>query len=229
MGFGYYDATYNFPQHLASARCFWYDGGMFWNTKKKETANTSEIDWVFVALGNDGLEYQNTRHNAGWIALDKILKERLLWQVNKYAQAVCAREIVDGKVVEYVKPMTMMNRSGASVQYAMEKHRVPLEKIVVIYDDIDLPFGKVKVSHDRGDGGHNGIKSIIQHAGGVGFTRIRIGISYDLGEGKVNKPNVLGKFSEEELKAFESIAQKVQLAMETIIKEGREKAMNKVN
>jgi len=137
--------------------------------------------------------------------------------------------VVNGGVVEYVKPHTMMNNSGISAQYALDKHNVSPNYMLVIYDDIDLPLGSMKMSFNRGSGGHNGIRSIEQHLGTPKFIRLRIGISKELEGGRVVKPNVLGNFEKEELELVESLIPKVKEAIKLIVTKGREKAMNIVN
>jgi PTH1 family peptidyl-tRNA hydrolase len=184
--------------------------------------------FLIVGLGNPGEKYAKTRHNAGFIVLDEILGAAS-WEVDKNARAECYKETVGGETVHYIKPQTFMNESGVSVRYVKDKHDILEENIVVLYDDIDLPIGKVRISHDRGNGGHNGIKSIEQHLGTTNFTRIRIGISHESEDGKIIKPNVLGVFSKDDFESIKKLAPKVKDSIEIIVKEGREKAMNKFN
>lgn len=186
------------------------------------------LDFLIVALGNPGPKYLETRHNAGWIVLDQFTRD-LDWNESKYAQAAYAKDALGKTEVEYIKPLTMMNNSGVSVRYAKDKHHILNENIIVLYDDIDLPLGKIKISHNRGSGGHNGIRSIEQHIGGADFTRIRIGISRELEGGKVHKPPVLGKFNDEEMKKLNLVSKKAKEAIRLLVVEGREAAMNAIN
>lgn len=190
------------------------------------------MNYLVVALGNPGDNYKHTRHNAGWLAVDLAYPE-LEWSKNSYANARVASYKLEGMSYKLAKPSTFMNLSGETVKYFIDKEDVVPENIIVVYDDIDLPLGKIKISFDRGSGGHNGIKSIEEHVGGRNFVRIRIGISKlietaDAGA-VLSKPNVLGNFEESELSALASLAPKIKEAIEKIIKEGKESAMRSYN
>ena len=184
--------------------------------------------FLVVGLGNPGEKYEKTRHNAGFIVLDEILGNDD-WELGKNSKALYTSESIGEELVEYIKPQTFMNESGVSVRYAKDKHEITDENIIIMYDDIDLPIGKVKISHDRGNGGHNGIRSIEQHLGTTNFTRIRIGISGELEGGKVIKPNVLGVFSKADLDTIKKLSVTTKDIIKTIVVEGREAAMNKFN
>lgn len=187
------------------------------------------MKYLIIGLGNPGNEYAQTRHNAGWIVIDEAYPN-LEWERDAYANANIATE---GNLL-FVKPATFMNLSGETVQYFVDKKDFLPENSIVIYDDIDLALGKIKISFDRGSGGHNGIKSIETCLGSREFIRIRIGISKQVeteGQEKplLVKPNVLGKFEASELETLAEVSQQVRLALETIIKEGKEKAMTEFN
>lgn len=182
------------------------------------------MKYLIVGLGNPGTEYEKTRHNAGWIVIDSMYPN-LVWARDSYANAGTAQE---GDFL-FVKPATFMNLSGETVQYFVDKKDYLPENIIVIYDDIDLALGKMKISFDRGSGGHNGIKSIEMSLGSREFIRIRIGISKTLEDGTLVKPNVLGKFEASELETLAEVAKRVKLSLETIAKEGKEQAMTLFN
>ena len=187
------------------------------------------MKYLIVGLGNPGTEYEKTRHNAGWIVIDDMYPN-LEWEKDSYANAGTAQ---DGDFL-FVKPETFMNLSGETVQYFVDKKDYLPEHIIVIYDDIDLALGKFKISFDRGSGGHNGIKSIETCLGSREFIRIRIGISKqveteDQEKPTLVKPNVLGKFESTELETLTEVSKRVKLALETIVKEGKEKAMTEFN
>lgn len=182
------------------------------------------MNYLIVGLGNPGTEYEKTRHNAGWVVIDYAYPA-LQWGGDSYANAGVATE----NNLTFVKPATFMNLSGETVQYFVDKKGYAPENIVVVYDDIDLPLGKIKISFDRGSGGHNGIKSIETCLGSREFIRIRIGISKTLEDGTLVKPNVLGKFEPSELEMLGEVSKKVKLAIDTILKEGKEKAMTTYN
>ncbi|MBP6925940.1 MAG: aminoacyl-tRNA hydrolase [Candidatus Pacebacteria bacterium] len=184
--------------------------------------------FLIVGLGNPGEKYEKTRHNAGFIVVDQILGN-VEWGFNKNGKTQYFKASIGDEVIEYLKPQTFMNESGISVRYVKDKHDILEENIVVLYDDIDLPVGKLRISHDRGNGGHNGIKSIEQHLGTTNFTRIRIGISHEIPDGNIVKPNVLGVFSKDDFESIKKLVPKVKDIVEIIVKEGREKAMNKFN
>lgn len=182
------------------------------------------MDYCIIALGNPGEQYTHTRHNVGWIILDQIFSPE--WSENKYARAQATHIDIEDVELLLIKPITHMNRSGEVIDFFKKEYALQGEKLIVIHDDIDLPLGRVKISFDRGDGGHNGVRSIMDHLGSKEFIRIRIGVSTE-NEGKIIKPNVLGNFSEEEQKLVKTeISEKVKNAILAIVKEGIERAMN---
>ena len=182
---------------------------------------------LVVALGNPGENLARTRHNAGWIAIDAAFPE-LQWGRNSYANAGVAKLTIENHEVFFAKPATFMNLSGETVKYFIDKESILSDQIIVVYDDIDLPLGKIKISFDRGSGGHNGIKSIEQFAGRE-FVRIRIGISKNLENGELVKPNVLGNFEQTEMEILQKMGPKIHDAVISIIQDGRELAMTKFN
>jgi len=183
---------------------------------------------TFIALGNDQDEYKYTRHNAGTIVVDHMIDD-VLWQENKYAYANLASIPIGDSNILFVKPSLFMNESGKVISYLEKEFYLKAEDIVVIYDDIDLPFGTIRISYDRGDGGHNGVKSIMQALDSKQFTRIRIGVSITDSEGILRKPDVLGKFSKEELVELKSIAKHISKICESLVLSGLEKTMSKYN
>ena len=185
-------------------------------------------NYLVVALGNPGEKYEQTRHNAGWILVDLAFPD-LEFERNSYANAGVTKTHISNQEIQIVKPATFMNESGVSVEYFIRKEHILPEHSIVIYDDIDLPIGKMKISFDRGSGGHNGIRSIEAHLGSREFIRIRIGISKLLESGELVKPNVLGNFESSELETLKILASRVKSAVETIISEGKEAAMTKFN
>jgi PTH1 family peptidyl-tRNA hydrolase len=171
---------------------------------------------LVVGLGNPGKEYENTRHNTGYIVLS--LVEKKLDSKNK---------------IKFVLPDKFMNNSGKVVA-PLIKSKEDLKDLVVIYDDIDLPIGKMKISFNRSSGGHNGLGSIIKALKSEEFVRIRIGISPSTPSGKTKKPKdvlkfLLGEYKEKELSELKKLSKKVVLALETIFTEGKDKAMSLYN
>lgn len=184
---------------------------------------TIENDIIFsmklvVGLGNPGSEYENTRHNTGRI-LVQILEKKL-----------------EGNKIKFITPDTFMNNSGKAV-VPLVKTKKDLENLVVVYDDVDLPLGKMKISFNRSSGGHNGLNSIIKALKSQEFLRIRIGIAPATPSGKVKKPKgekavlnfLLGEFKKPELDTLKKLSKKIAEAVETISAEGKEKAMSLYN
>jgi PTH1 family peptidyl-tRNA hydrolase len=156
---------------------------------------------VLVGLGNPGAKYENTRHNAGFLMLDKIAEKFGIAISSSKFDAVIGRGQVFGEDSVLVKPMTFMNRSGISVGQVVRFFKTDVKNVVVLHDDVDVPSGKVRARLGGGHGGHNGIRSIIEEAGLADFHRIKLGIGkpeHSVKEnGVVNW--VLGNFTEAEL------------------------------
>ncbi|MBP9803084.1 MAG: aminoacyl-tRNA hydrolase [Candidatus Pacebacteria bacterium] len=191
---------------------------------------------LIVGLGNPGEKYKYTRHNVGFIILDYILNEKD-WSYSEKAKTFFIKKQIGKKEVEYLKPQTFMNNSGASVVYAQKKHKIKTKDIIIIYDDIDLPLGKIKISFNRSSGGHNGVGSIIKVLKTEEFLRIRIGICPTTPTGKNKKPKgedkilkfLLGEFKKEELDILKKVAKNVSEGIEIIENESYQKAMTLFN
>jgi len=192
---------------------------------------------LIVGLGNPGEEYINTRHNTGYLILDFILGKKTEWKNSSGTKALFFKDSFFGKSAEFFKPTTFMNNSGIAVAYAKEKHKLNLKDIVVIYDDIDLPIGKMKISYNKSSGGHNGLESIIKKLKSKEFVRIRVGITPTTPSGKLRKPKgekdvikfILGKYKDRELAELKKLSKKVEKALEVIFTESKEKAMSLYN
>ena len=192
---------------------------------------------LVVGLGNPGSEYEETRHNTGWIMLDFILGSKVDWKPANGTKLLYYKDSIRGKPTEYIKPTTFMNNSGVAVAFVKEKHNLKLNDIVIIYDDVDLPIGKMKISYDRSSGGHNGLESIIKRLKSREFVRIRVGIAPTTPTGKIKKPKgeeamlkfLLGKYKEPELKELKKLSKKIWEALEVIFTEGKDKAMSLYN
>ncbi|MFA6324953.1 MAG: aminoacyl-tRNA hydrolase [Candidatus Paceibacterota bacterium] len=192
---------------------------------------------LIVGLGNPGEEYENTRHNTGWILLDFILGKKAEWKQANGAKLLFYKDTVGDKPTEYIKPTTFMNNSGIAVAHVKDKHKLKLKDIIVIYDDIDLPLGKIKISYDRSSGGHNGLESIIKKLKSREFVRIRVGITPSTPTGKLRKIKgekavlnfLLGEYKKNELNELKKLSKKVADAIEIIFTESKEKAMSLYN
>ncbi|MBL7141895.1 aminoacyl-tRNA hydrolase [Patescibacteria group bacterium] len=186
---------------------------------------------LIVGLGNPGKKYQKTRHNIGFQVAD-VLAEKEKWRKSKKANCLYLKKQINNKNVELIKPMTFMNDSGRAVRYAQKKHNIPVEKIIVIHDDIDLPVGAMRISKNSSSAGHKGVQSIINELKTKNFIRFRVGI-------RPEKDSLLQKYSVEKfvLKNFsrseqKTIKQAVELTVQAILsalEKGIDKAMSEYN
>jgi PTH1 family peptidyl-tRNA hydrolase len=193
---------------------------------------------LIVGLGNPGDEYKQTRHNTGRIMLENIAKsfDFFDWKNNMKLKSLCTRGEIGGEKFDLLLPETFMNNSGNAVVQIIDSPK-KLKNLIVIYDEIDLPLGSLRVSFNRSSGGHNGLESIIKKVKSREFVRIRIGITPSTPTGKIRKPKgeeailkfLLGKFKEDELKELKKISKKVAEIIEMVSKEGKDKAMSIYN
>lgn len=183
---------------------------------------------VVVGLGNPGQEYSQTRHNVGFITLDQ-LAER--WQCGNWRfkhEALVSEYRGGAEPVVLVKPQTYMNLSGVAVASVLNWYKLKPEDVVVIFDDLDLPTGKLRLRLQGGSGGHKGIESILVHLGKDTFTRVRIGIGRPPA-GWETANYVLGRFTADEKAPMEDSITRAADAVESILKHGVDKAMNEFN
>ena len=184
--------------------------------------------YIVVGLGNPGKQYENTRHNVGFNVIDLLAKSNNI-EVNKIKhKAIIGEGRIATEKVILVKPQTYMNLSGQTVVDIFQFYKVEPENIIVIYDDIDLETGKIRIRKKGSAGTHNGMRSIIQLLGLDNFPRIRVGVSRPE-NGQDLASFVLSKFRNEELDAIDDSLEKAALAVEAIVKEGIDKSMNKYN
>lgn len=186
------------------------------------------IMFLVVGLGNPGKKFKNTRHNLGFEVINEFAQEKNFPQSKSMRKALISEGNLHGEKVILAKPQTFMNKSGQAVRSLVDYFSVPLSNLIVIHDDLDLLTGELKISEGRGSGGHNGIQSVINELQSKDFIRIRIGIGYEEGTPD-QKKYVLGKFQDSERKAVEQAKQKTIEALELIIKEETEQAMNEYN
>lgn len=184
--------------------------------------------YLIVGLGNPEEEYKKTRHNMGFNAIDKLAEEYNIQINKKKFQGLYENCIIEGQKVILIKPQTYMNLSGKSVKEVVDFYKIKKEEILVIYDEMDIGPGKIKIRKQGGAGGHNGVKSIIEMLGTEEFSRIRIGIGRPTHEqDKINY--VIGAVPEEEIPKLEEGVKKAKEAVVEILKNGIDKAMNKMN
>ena len=167
---------------------------------------------MIVGLGNIGKEYDKTRHNTGFMVIDELAKKHDINNFKVQSDALIADFRVNGEKVLLVKPTTYMNDSGRAVRPLMDYYDVDLNDMIVAYDDMDMPVGKIRLRQKGSAGGHNGIKSIIAHVGTQSFNRVRIGIDHPTKESVVDY--VLGKFRKEQITDFEIGVQNAVAALE---------------
>ena len=183
---------------------------------------------IIVGLGNPGKEYEKTRHNTGFIVLDK-LSEKFNIEIKKEkSKALIGTGEINGEKVMLVKPQTFMNLSGEAVRGLVDFYKEDIENVVIIFDDIDLEIGKIRIKERGSAGTHNGMKSIVSHLGTEKFTRIKVGIGKPKGNIDLIG-HVLGKFTEDELKTLENSTNNAVDAAIMIINNEISKAMNKYN
>ncbi len=184
--------------------------------------------YLIAGLGNPGSAYDNTRHNIGFCAAERAASRLGVKIGKKKFRSLCTEATYSDEKLLIIKPQTFMNASGEALREAKEFYRIALEQIIVVYDELDLPLGNVRVNRGGGSAGHNGIKSIIASLGSGEFCRVRIGIGKPSGK-KEARDHVLSGFSSGER---EAAAEAVEVAVEAtleIISGGVDSAMNKFN
>lgn len=190
---------------------------------------TGPVEFIVVGLGNPGPKYQDTRHNAGFIALEAIAAAENVTLTKLRFQSSCGECVIDGHRVLLLRPSTFMNRSGEAVRDAMAFYKIPPERCIVLYDDITLPPGRLRIRKKGSDGGHNGMKSIIYLTGSDAFPRVRLGIGerphpdYQLADW------VLGRFTPGERKEIDTAAGDALSAVTLILGGQMDAAMNRYN
>lgn len=184
--------------------------------------------YLLVGLGNRGIEYENTRHNFGFLLIDKIIaRHKLILQGKKFKSDFFVGEIFDKKVLA-LKPQTFMNLSGSAVLEAIKFYKIPLQNVIIFHDDLDLAFAKIKYKIGGGNGGHNGLKSIDENIGKE-YARIRLGIGrpehlkYEISD------YVLSKFTKEELEIVEKINQKISDNFLELLDDKPQNFLNKIH
>jgi peptidyl-tRNA hydrolase, PTH1 family len=188
------------------------------------------IPQLIVGLGNPGTKFDQTRHNVGFDAVDSLAKR---WQISmtdtKKFQGVFGEGIAPNRSkIRLLKPQTFMNLSGQSVRSVIDWYKLPPTSVLVVYDDMDLPLGKIRMRLSGSAGGHNGMKSLISHLGGQNFPRMRVGIGKQSGE-KDTISHVLGKFTATEASVVTEVIYLIDKAIELSLDRGVEKAMSLYN
>jgi PTH1 family peptidyl-tRNA hydrolase len=184
---------------------------------------------LIVGLGNPGIEYQFTPHNLGFLTIDRLADQAGVEVRNRQCRALTARAVIGSEPVVLAKPETFMNLSGLSVRELVAEHQIAPEKdLIVIYDELDLPLGTIRIRQRGSSAGHNGMESVIGALGTQEFLRIRLGISPErkIADGV---KYVLTPFRKGQLKKVDEILETAAEAVNVIVKEGPAKAMNRFN
>ena len=198
--------------------------------KRKATpAPSGSPEFMVVGLGNPGKEYEFTRHNAGFLTVDHIAAEENAEVKKLKYKALIGDTVIGGHRCLLIKPQTYMNNSGEAVREISQFYKIPPEKIIVIFDDISLPCGKLRIRRKGTDGGHNGIKSIIYHLNSDNFPRIKVGVGakphpdYNLADW------VLSTFKKDEMEELKKAITKATEVLPLMLDGEIDKAMNKAN
>lgn len=183
--------------------------------------------YLVVGLGNIGPEYSKTRHNMGFMVLDAWSQaSNTAFNTMRYGDV--AEIHLKGRTVYLLKPSTYMNHSGNAVRYYLQKLPIPTDRLLVICDDINLPFGKLRMRKNGSDGGHNGLKNIAECLETENYARIRMGVGHEFSTG-AQADYVLGNLSEEEMKEMDNLSEKVIQGVKDWIFVGADRAMNVLN
>ena len=186
-------------------------------------------EYLVVGLGNPGRQYERTRHNAGFLAME-YLSQSLNAPIKRLRHhALTGNAVIGGKSVLLLMPQTFMNLSGESVGEAARFYKVPADHVVVISDDVSLPAGKLRIRKSGSAGGHNGLKNIIQHLGTDGFPRIKVGVGMPAHPDHEMIDWVIGKPQGEEAKVLRATLDRAAEAALCLMEEGADAAMNRFN
>lgn len=193
---------------------------------KRAKKPQGKFQYIVCGLGNPGLRYANTRHNVGFMAVDFVAEKCGVKVKRLKFKSLCGEAVINGKGVLLMKPSTFMNNSGQAVREVAQFYKIPPENTIIIYDDVSLPPGKIRIRKKGSDGGHNGMKNIIYLTGKDTFLRIKIGIGgkphpdYDLADW------VLSEISKDDFKAIDSQMENIFNAVSLMVDDKTDEAMN---
>lgn len=196
--------------------------------RRSSGADVVETRYLVVGLGNPGERYAETRHNAGALTIDVLLERTGSKLKSHKSGCVLAETSIGGNRVVLARPTTYMNESGRPVRGLVHWYKQPVESLIVVHDEIDIPFGEVRVKSGGGTAGHNGLGSIVNHLGTKDFARVRVGVGRPPGS-KGAAGHVLAGFSSSERKELPFLLVAAADAVESIVAHGIERAMNEFN
>lgn len=195
----------------------------------QDETSHSNTTWLIAGLGNPGPRFEGTRHNIGFVVADELAKRNGLRFSGKQANAEVSKGTIEGQPVILAKPLTYMNNSGQSIGGLARFYKIPHNRIVIIYDDIALPVGTIRLREKGSAGGHNGLTSVLQHMGTQNIARLRVGVDRPPDTRHSQIDWVLGHFKPDERKKLEDVIPRAAEAVESILKIGMERAMNTYN
>jgi PTH1 family peptidyl-tRNA hydrolase len=195
---------------------------------KPQIASSEPPALIVVGLGNPGPKYAPTRHNAGFWCIDRFAARHGIVMSRSHQTALLGEGVVNGKRVVLAKPRTFVNRSGEAVRYLMARYGVPIDRMLIVYDDIALAPGRIRLRARGSAGGHNGIKSVIEAASTQEFPRLRIGVGAP-GSESDQIGHVLGVLSADEQKAVDDAIERAADSIEAVLSSGIDSAMNVYN
>ena len=202
----------------------------FFRKKSAHPARTvGKPEFIIAGLGNPGKEYEYSRHNTGFLCLDVLCNEYHFKTDRIKYNALTALVEIEGHVCLVMRPQTFMNNSGLAVRQAADFYKIPPEKVIVVYDDVSLPTGMLRIRKKGSAGGHNGIKSIIYHLNSDEFPRLKIGVGAKEDPDEDLKDHVLGRFSKAELETIRQTSERAVAAIKLIVQDKTDEAMNKYN
>ena len=191
--------------------------------------NTGGAEWLLVGLGNPGTQYENTRHNVGFLVADELAERQNAPIQRLKFKALTNLLTISGEKVLVMKPVTYMNLSGEAVRQAVDFYKIPPERVLVVSDDTALAVGRLRIRKGGSAGGHNGLKNIIQHLGTDRFPRIKVGVGSPRPGEHDMVDWVMGKPMGEDRTAVEDALDRAGEAAKTLITEGIDRAMNRFN
>ena len=197
--------------------------------KNKAPEPTGPVEYIIAGLGNPGAQYENTRHNAGFMTVDTLAQKHGFEIKRLKFKSLTADVTIAGKRCLVMKPSTFMNNSGEAIVEAMNFYKIPIENVIICYDDISLDLGKIRIRRKGSDGGHNGIKSIIYLTGSQDFPRIKVGVGQKPSKDYNLADWVLGTFPSEDIPKLHDATDHACAAAELILKGDIDKAMNLYN